>query len=121
MCIGRAVTFDLKSGYHHITIAENHRKYLGFSCAIGGKIKKFEFCVLLFGLSTAPYIFTKVTKPILSLWRRQGIRCQLYTDDSSGGHASYEGAAAIAKVMKSDLLGAGFVPHSEKCCWVSSQ
>ena len=24
-------SFDLKSGYHHIDVAQKHRKYLGFS------------------------------------------------------------------------------------------
>jgi len=115
------ITFDLKSGYHHIAMAELHRKYLGFSCMVQGKVRYFEFCVLPFGLSTAPYVFTKVTRPIVSLWRRQGIRCQLYMDDGSGGHKSYEGAVAVAKVMKTDLLRAGFVPHPDKCRWEPSQ
>jgi len=97
------VTFDLKSGYHHITIAENHRKYLGFSCLVNGQAKTYEFCVLPFGLSTAPYIFTKITRPILSLWRRQGIRCQLYMDDGSGGHATFNGAVEVAKVIRNKL------------------
>jgi hypothetical protein len=49
-------SFDLKSGYHHIDVAPHHRKYLGF--AWEGKF--FTFVVLPFGLSSAPYVFTKM-------------------------------------------------------------
>ena len=115
------VTFDLKSGYHHIEIAEAHRKYLGFKWQLNSVTKSFVFCVLPFGLSTAPYLFTKVTKPLLSHWRRQGIRCHLYMDDGAGGHSTYEGAVEVGKTMLHDLKAAGFVPHPEKCCWTPSQ
>jgi hypothetical protein len=49
-------SFDLKSGYHHIDIAEQHCKYLGFAW----QQSFYVFTVLPFGLSTACYIFTKV-------------------------------------------------------------
>ena len=63
------VSFDLKSGYHHITIAPCHWKYLGFQWEnVHGKTQYFVFCVLPFGLSTAPYIFTKVTWVLLPSW-----------------------------------------------------
>ena len=48
-------SFDLKAGYHHIDIAETHRKYLGFSW----QKRYYVFTVLPFGLSTACYIFYK--------------------------------------------------------------
>ena len=115
------VTFDLKSGYHHVAIAEEHQRYLGFKCMVKGVETGFVFCVLPFGLSTAPYVFTKITKPLLAHWRRQGIRCQLYMDDGSGGHSSYGGAMEVAATMQTDLRSAGFVPHPEKCCWEPSQ
>ena len=115
------VTFDLKSGYHHIMIAKEHHKYLGFKCQIQGIERYFVFCVLPFGLSSAPYIFTKITKPLLSHWRRQGIRCQMYMDDGSGGHETFEGAAEVARIMKRDLEKAGFLAHPEKCKWIPSQ
>ena len=28
------ITFDLKSGYHHVDMAEDHWRYLGFSCVV---------------------------------------------------------------------------------------
>ena len=62
--------FDLKAGYHHIEVAQESQKYLGL----------FEFSVLPFGLTTAPYIFTKVLKPLVTHWRSSGIFIALYLD-----------------------------------------
>ena len=108
------VTFDLKSGYHHISIAEAYWKYLGFSwVGKNGDPKWYVFCVLPFGLSTAPYIFTKVTRVLLRHWRRDGIRCQLHMDDVS----TLEGARVVAERLKTDLLKAGFIPNEKKCHW----
>eukprot|EP00117_Sycon_ciliatum_P022902 scpid26163/ scgid19621/ Retrovirus-related Pol polyprotein from transposon gypsy; Reverse transcriptase; Endonuclease len=116
------VTFDLKSGYHHIAIAESHWRYLGFSWVTPqGKAAYYTFCVLPFGLSTAPYIFTKVTRVLVRRWRAMGIRCQLYMDDGSGGHASKAGAHKVANQMKKDLQNAGFVANEKKCRWEPSQ
>ena len=66
--------FDLKSGYHHVEIFPGHRKYLAFSWDFGdGVVKYFQFTVLPFGLLSAPYLFTKLLKPILTSWRCKGI------------------------------------------------
>ena len=116
------ITFDLKSGYHRIEIAQEHQKYLGFKWFNAeGTITTYVFCVLPFGLSTAPYVFTKVTRVLLRRWREWGIRCQLYMDDGSGGHSTVEGARVVAKQMKADLLRAGFVPNEQKSQWEPSQ
>ena len=59
--------FNLKSGYHHVEIFPDHRKYLAFSWDFGdGVVKYFQVTVLPFGLSSAPYLFTKLLKPILT-------------------------------------------------------
>ena len=79
------------------------------------------FCVLPFGLSTAPYIFTKVTRVLVRHWRAAGIRCQMYMDDGSGGHCTKDGAKQVAEQMRNDLICAGFVPNESKCQWEPSQ
>ena len=65
-------TFDLKSGYHHIDIHEQSQTYLGFSW----KGDYYIFTVLPFGLSTACYVFTKMLRPLIRLWRA-GVCCTL--------------------------------------------
>ena len=39
------------------------------------------FTVLPFGLSTAPYVFTKLLRPLVRLWRGKGHKAILYLDD----------------------------------------
>ena len=64
--------FDLKSGYHHVEIFPDPRKYLVFSWDSGdGVVKYFQFTVLPFGLSSAPYLFTKLLNPILTFMEVQ--------------------------------------------------
>ena len=49
-------SYDLKSAYHHIEIFDTDRTYLGFQW----ENKYYVFNVLLFGLATSGYIFSKV-------------------------------------------------------------
>ena len=52
------VIFDLKSGYHHISIAKEHRKFLGFGIQdVAGLLSLYVFCMLPIGLSAALCIF----------------------------------------------------------------
>ena len=76
---------DLKSGYHHLDISEGHQKYLGFSWCINGMQRYFVFTVLVFGLATAPFIFTKVVKVLIKHWRSMAIRIFAFVDDILGG------------------------------------
>ena len=61
--------FDLKSGYHHIDILQEHQTFLAFSWVVNGVRKFFVFTILPFGLSSAPYIFTKVVRFLVRYWR----------------------------------------------------
>lgn len=75
-------SFDLKSGYHHVEIFEEHRKYLSFAWSFAdGSLRYFQFSVLPFGLSSAPYLFTKLIKPIVKKWRSEGKAVVVYLDD----------------------------------------
>ena len=50
-------TWDSKSGYHHVDIYVEHRKFLGFLWIFKGKPRYFIFCALPFGLRSACYCF----------------------------------------------------------------
>ena len=41
----------------------------------------YAFTVLPFGLSTAPYVFAKLLKPLEKHWRLQGICIAIFLDD----------------------------------------
>ena len=80
--------FDLKSGYHHIEIFPEHCKFLTFAWGFGtGNFRYFQFCVLPFGLSSAPCIFTKMLKPLQQSSRRRGIPIAIFLDYGLGGGA----------------------------------
>ena len=57
-------SYDLQSGNHQIDIFPEHRRFLSFSRQMYGTSEYFSFNVLPFGLSSAPYIFTKMFKGV---------------------------------------------------------
>ena len=110
--------FDLKSGYHHIEIFPEHRKFLAFAWDFGtGKFRYFHFCVLPFGLSSAPFLFTKILKPLQKSWRSRGIPIAIFLDDGLGGGIDKVSAKIHSLAVHSDLLKSGFVPNQEKSIW----
>ena len=72
-----AVKLDLKEAYWHLFLALHVIKYFGF--ALGRRI--FAFLVLPFGLSPAPWLFTRVMKPVKKALRRLGVRISSFLDD----------------------------------------
>lgn len=70
-------SLDLKNAYHLIPIIEQHRKYLRF--CFNGKL--YQYNCLPFGLSSAPLVFTKMLKPIVSLLRSRNLMSVVYLDD----------------------------------------
>ena len=78
------LSFDLKSGYHHVEIFSEHQKFLlsfAWKSSNGTQENDCVCTVLPFGLSTAPYIFTKLLKPLKTLWRLLNIDIALFLDD----------------------------------------
>lgn len=68
---------DLKEAYFLVPIHKSHRKYLRF--IFNGNL--FEFSCLPFGLSSAPYIFTKILNPVITHLRSKGFLSVRYLDD----------------------------------------
>ena len=69
------IRFDLRSGYHHISINSDFTKYLGFRWTFrDGSSSFFIFLVLPFGLSSACHVFTTVMRTHITKWRGEGIK-----------------------------------------------
>ena len=113
--------WDYKSGYHHIDILPEHQKYLGFSMEIEGQVFFFAFTVLPFGLSTGPYIFTKVQKPLVRHWRAKGFRIFMYLDDGSGMAKDYRVCLQMSEAIQRDIKRSGFMINHEKSIWLPRQ
>ena len=58
--------------------------YLGFAWKFNNAEKYFVFTVLHFGHQSSAYIFSKVLRPLVALWRRNSIQVVLYLDDGFG-------------------------------------
>ena len=103
-------SFDLKSGCHHVDIAKEHWKYLGFSW----ESRFYVFTVLPFGLSSACYIFTKLVRPLVRYWRERGLRFIVYLDDGLCAMDGESNALEASTLVQSTLSQAGFVANVKK-------
>jgi len=109
--------FDLKLGYHHVDIHPECYNLLGFQW----RGTFYVFKVLPFGLSSACYLFTKLLRPLIKLWRGRGLKAIVYLDDGIVAVKGKDKAATESATVKRDLEHAGFVVNIEKCQWIPSQ
>ena len=68
----------------------------------------YEFKVLPFGLTSAPYVFTKVMRQLVKFWRGCGLLALMYLDDGIGGNWSCESAKNISVQVCKDLASAAW-------------
>ena len=68
---------DLKDAYLLIPIHRDSKRFLRFQFLQ----QMYEFNALPFGLSSAPFIFTKLIKPLANYLRSRGIKMVVYLDD----------------------------------------
>ena len=114
-------SYDLKSAYHHIDIFPDHREYLGFSWVVDGQVKYYNYNVLPFGISTAGFIFTKVTRHFVKHIRSKGHKLIMYLDDGLAGSSDLSEARKVSELVKSELDKFGFLLADEKCDWNPSR
>lgn len=109
--------YDLSKGYYHIDIFEEHQTYLGFS--VNGKY--YVYTVLAFGLSSAPFIFTKLMREIVKYIRLQGIKLVMFLDDGWGTNKNFAQTLADSNFVQTCLSKAGFVLNQDKSIWTPVQ
>ena len=111
------VKIDLKDAYLTVPIWQNHQKYLRFLW----RDSLLEFACLPFGLASAPRVFTKLLKPVLSILRQGGIRLIVYLDDILLMAPSVEQVLQHAASTLNLLQGLGFTVNYLKSVLVPSQ
>lgn len=111
------VKTDMKSGYHHMDVAESSWPYLGFEW----RGVQYVFTQLPFGLAPAPWAFTKLTRELLRWWRAHGIRCTGFIDDFLFGHQSFKACEVIRIRVLSDALSGGVIMNMVKTSGMPTQ
>ncbi len=79
--VSHSFAFDLKKGYCHIKLDKAVKDLFGFTFEFGGRTYFGHWTICPFGLSTIPYLFTKMLKPLLSKWRALRLLILIYLDD----------------------------------------
>lgn len=108
---------DLQDGYLLIPIHKNSRKLLRFSY----KNELYEFNALPFGLSVAPYIFTKILKPVIEKLRLYNILLVVYLDDFLLISESRENCLRDMHTTKNLLESLGFIINVKKSQLIPSK
>ena len=112
-----ATSIDLRDAYFHVLIHRRYRKWLRFVWK--GKI--FQFRALPFGLSLAPWVFTRITREICVVAHSRGIRLLVYLDDwlilATSQMLSNNHSVEVVSIAQ----GLGFMLNREKCALTPSQ
>ncbi len=104
------VKIDLRDAYLTVSILPSHCRVLQFEW----KGRVYEFTCLPFGLSSAPWGFTKILKPVVAFLRKNGMKLIFYLDDILIISSSKEQAEKDFNIAKGLLEDLGFIVHQTK-------
>jgi len=77
---------------------------------------------LPFGLSTAPWVFSKMMRELVMYWRREGISVLLYLDDFMAAmKQGFWACVRLARRFKRDFVRAGLRINVPKCNMIPTQ
>ncbi len=108
---------DLKHAYFTVPIHFADQELLQFKW----QEKIYQFNCLPFGLSSAPWAFTKMLKPLIAFFRARGIRLVIYLDDILLMSSSKEKLKEDVLLVRTVLELVGFVVNEEKSICDPSQ
>ena len=108
---------DLDSGYWHVPLYPDHKKYAGCHFVKeDGTVLFWIWNVLFLGIKDAVYIFTKILVPHKTYLRSLGIRNTIYIDDQSVLGSSFLKCAANTQITLLSFEKAGWVVNTKKSC-----
>ena len=111
---------DLKDAYFTILMHPTHQPFLRFM-ANQQHFLIYQFTCLPFGLSCAPWVFTKVMKPISICLRSMGVGMIVYIDDILVMGESPEQVKGHLEALTYLLTGLGFVINVPKSITTPAQ
>lgn len=109
--------FDLHAACHHMEMFYPHTEFLGFSWIVNGKQIFFKILVLPFALKSAPYIFTKFTRPLIKRWRGEGKCAVMCLDNGIGFGEDFDTFLSMSESVRFDLRSISFVINERKSVW----
>lgn len=109
-------TIDLKEAYYLLPIFPAHKKFLKFRF----KHNYYQFTCLPFGLNTAPLIFTKIMRPVISYLRSRDLLLVAYLDGIIHWGANRTQCSANVHTTIALLTYLGFLINLEKSCLAPS-
>lgn len=112
-----AASIDLRDAYFHVSVSRRFHRFMRF----GWRKRLYQFLVLPFGLCTAPFVFTMLTKPIVAYLRSKGIRTIFYLDDILVIGSSREECQKHLDFALQLLQDLGFIINWKKSTLIPSQ
>lgn len=107
---------DLSNAYWHIPLSGKVKRWFRFEW----EGRTFEFDVLPFGVSVAPWIFWKVLRPWAASLRSRGVRLTVYLDDILIMASSEEECVRHTRMVTDSLMALGFCLNQRKSVLVPS-
>lgn len=107
-------SIDLQDAYFLIPIYEPHKKYLRFML----DDVLYTFNCLPFGLSSSPYVYTKIMKPVYEFLRSNNFISCCYLDDTLLIGKTYDECIQNVNFTKSTLENLGFLINYTKSCLI---
>jgi hypothetical protein len=74
----------------------------------------YQYNCLPFGLSKAPWVFSKVIRELAMFWRSRGINILPYLDDFLFLIMGYDAGCLLAKIVEEDMRLAGLAINQDK-------
>jgi len=103
-------SIDLQDAYFSVPIHKDFQKFLKFQW----NNELYQFVCLPFGLKSAPFVFTKILKPVFAWLRHRNIRCSYYIDDSIIMNQNRLVCKEDTKVTQNTLEELGFLVNLNK-------
>ena len=112
-----AFSLDLTDAYMHVPIHRRSRKYLRFT--LRGQV--YQFKALPFGLSTSPFVFTRLMTVIATFLRRRAITLHPYFDDWLARNQNHRRLLEHRQFILSLFNSLGLIINYEKSDLVPAQ
>ncbi|XP_066600551.1 uncharacterized protein [Prorops nasuta] len=103
-------SIDLKDAYFLIPLHKSSRKYVCFEW----RGNRYEWNCIPFGLNVAPWLYTKIMKPVVNFLRNKGLSSVVYLDDWLIFGNTYDDCLKKLVLTIGVLESLGFIVNREK-------